>query len=104
MQVGANVVYGRYSGTKVKIGDEEHILLSESDVLGVKGNSVADLKPTEVRAVQPQLPLPRALCLLSHTVPSEACAGSRPRSKVADLHTTVHSRAWRSHVRLAWPK
>lgn len=43
------MLYGRYAGTKVKIGEDEHILLNESDILGVKGGSLAELKPTEVR-------------------------------------------------------
>ena len=49
VQEGASVLCGRYAGTKVKIGDEEHMLVKEEDVLGVQGAKVADLKPTAVR-------------------------------------------------------
>ena len=44
------MMYGRYAGTPIRIGDDEHVVMSESDVLGVKGDKIADLKPTEVRA------------------------------------------------------
>lgn len=50
-------MYGRYAGTPIRIGDEEHIVMSESDVLGVKGDKIADLKPTEVRAAACTVPL-----------------------------------------------
>lgn len=32
---GDKVLYGKYSGTEIKIGDEEHLILSERDILGV---------------------------------------------------------------------
>ena len=31
---GDTVLYGKYSGTEVKIGDKEYLILRESDVLG----------------------------------------------------------------------
>jgi len=32
---GDRVLYGKYAGTEIKIGDEEHLILSERDILGV---------------------------------------------------------------------
>ena len=48
-QDGDEVVFGRYAGTKVQIEDAEHVIMTESDVLGVKGASIADMKPLEVQ-------------------------------------------------------
>src|SRR5579872_7467304 len=35
VKAGERVLYGKYSGTEIKIGDEEHLILSERDVLGI---------------------------------------------------------------------
>ncbi|MFT3925241.1 MAG: co-chaperone GroES [Myxococcales bacterium] len=35
LRAGQRVLFGRYDGTEVKIGDEEHLILRETDVLGV---------------------------------------------------------------------
>ena len=35
LEVGDRVLFGKYSGTEVKIGDEELLIMRESDVLGV---------------------------------------------------------------------
>jgi len=35
IQVGDRVLFGKYSGTEVKIGGEEHLILREEDILGV---------------------------------------------------------------------
>lgn len=35
VKVGDRVLFGKYSGTEVKIDGEEHLLLREDDVLGV---------------------------------------------------------------------
>ncbi len=32
---GDRVLFGKYSGTEVKIGGEEHLILREDDILGV---------------------------------------------------------------------
>jgi chaperonin GroES len=32
---GDKVLYGKYAGTEIKIGDEDHLILSERDILGV---------------------------------------------------------------------
>ena len=32
---GDKVLYGKYAGTEIKIGDEEHLILSERDILGI---------------------------------------------------------------------
>ncbi|MEE8500578.1 MAG: co-chaperone GroES [Kiloniellales bacterium] len=34
---GDNVLYGKYSGTEVKIDDQEVLIMRESDVMGVLG-------------------------------------------------------------------
>lgn len=31
---GDHVVYGKYAGTKIKYKDEDHVVISENDVLG----------------------------------------------------------------------
>lgn len=35
VKVGDKVLFGSYSGTEVKLGDEEFLILSEEDVLGI---------------------------------------------------------------------
>jgi chaperonin GroES len=35
VKAGDKVMYGKYSGTEIKIGDEDHLILTERDILGV---------------------------------------------------------------------
>ncbi|MFO7898116.1 MAG: co-chaperone GroES [Planctomycetota bacterium] len=35
LQVGDRVIFGSYAGTEVTVGDEDYLILSESDVLAV---------------------------------------------------------------------
>jgi len=35
VNVGDRILFGKYSGTEVKIGSEEHLILREDDVLAV---------------------------------------------------------------------
>lgn len=35
VKVGDRVLFGKYSGTEVKIDDEEHLIMREDDILGV---------------------------------------------------------------------
>jgi chaperonin GroES len=35
MKVGDKVLYGKYSGTEIKINDEDYLILKEEDVLGI---------------------------------------------------------------------
>jgi len=35
INVGDHVMFGKYSGTEVKIGGEDHLILREDDILGV---------------------------------------------------------------------
>jgi chaperonin GroES len=35
VKTGDKVIYGKYSGTEIKIGDEDHLILTERDILGV---------------------------------------------------------------------
>jgi chaperonin GroES len=37
VKAGDKVLYGKYAGTEIKIGDEEHLILSERDILGLVG-------------------------------------------------------------------
>lgn len=36
IKVGEKVLYAKYSGSEVKIGDEEYLLLKEDEILAVK--------------------------------------------------------------------
>ena len=38
IKAGDTVLFGKYSGTEVKLGGEEHLILREEDVLGIVGN------------------------------------------------------------------
>ena len=38
VKAGDRVLFGKYSGTEVKLDGEEHVLLREDDLLGVYGN------------------------------------------------------------------
>lgn len=35
VKVGDKIIYSKYGGTEVKIDDEEHLILSESDILAI---------------------------------------------------------------------
>ncbi|MEM7535833.1 MAG: co-chaperone GroES [Chloroflexota bacterium] len=35
VQVGETVLYAKYAGTSIKVGDKEYLILKESDVLAV---------------------------------------------------------------------
>jgi chaperonin GroES len=35
VKVGSRVLFGKYSGTEVKLGDVEHVILKEDEVLGI---------------------------------------------------------------------
>ena len=37
LKVGDKILYGKYSGTEVKINDEEYLIMRESDVYAVIG-------------------------------------------------------------------
>jgi chaperonin GroES len=37
LKVGNKVLYGKYSGTEVTLGDEQYLILRESDVLAIVG-------------------------------------------------------------------
>jgi chaperonin GroES len=35
VKVGDRILFGKYSGTEVKIGGEEHLIMREEDILGI---------------------------------------------------------------------
>ena len=35
VKVGDKVLYGKYSGTEIKINDEEYIIMQQEDILGI---------------------------------------------------------------------
>ena len=35
VKVGDRILFGKYSGTEIKLDDEEHLILREEDILGV---------------------------------------------------------------------
>ena len=35
VKIGDRVLYGKYSGTEIKINDEEYLIMREEDVLGI---------------------------------------------------------------------
>lgn len=35
LKVGDRVLYGKYSGTEIKIDDEDYLIMSQDDILGV---------------------------------------------------------------------
>jgi len=37
VKVGDRVLFGKYAGTEVKLGDVEHVILKEDEVLGIVG-------------------------------------------------------------------
>ncbi|MFO0722221.1 MAG: co-chaperone GroES [Myxococcota bacterium] len=37
VKVGDKILFGKYSGTEIKIENEEHVILREDEVLGVLG-------------------------------------------------------------------
>jgi chaperonin GroES len=41
VKVGDTVLFGKYSGTEVKLDGEEHVLLREDDILAVTGGGAA---------------------------------------------------------------
>ncbi len=46
VKVGDRVVYSKYAGTEVTVGDEAHLVLKSEDVIGtLEGDDIAALKP-----------------------------------------------------------
>ena len=37
VKVGDKVIYGKWSGTEVKIGGDDHVILKEEDLFGILG-------------------------------------------------------------------
>jgi chaperonin GroES len=35
IKVGDKILFGKYSGNEVKLGDEEYLIMREDDILGV---------------------------------------------------------------------
>jgi chaperonin GroES len=35
VKVGDKILFGKYSGSEVKLGDEEYLIMREEDVLGI---------------------------------------------------------------------
>ena len=35
VKVGDKILFGKYSGTEIKIGSEEHLIMREEDILGI---------------------------------------------------------------------
>ena len=35
VKVGDRILFGKYSGTEIKLDDEEHLILREEDILGI---------------------------------------------------------------------
>ncbi len=35
VKVGDRIIFGKYSGTEIKIDDEEHVILREDEILGI---------------------------------------------------------------------
>ena len=35
VKAGDDILFGQYAGTKIKIEDEEHVILKEEDILGI---------------------------------------------------------------------
>ncbi len=35
VKVGDRVLFGKYAGTEIKVGTEDHMILKESDILGI---------------------------------------------------------------------
>ena len=35
VKVGDKVLYGKYSGTEVRVDDEEYLIMRESDIFGI---------------------------------------------------------------------
>jgi chaperonin GroES len=35
VKVGDRILFGKYSGTEVKLGEEEYLIMHEGDILGI---------------------------------------------------------------------
>jgi chaperonin GroES len=35
VKVGDKILFGKYSGSEIKLGDEEYLIMREEDVLGI---------------------------------------------------------------------
>ena len=53
VKAGDRILFGKYSGTEVKIDGEEHLILREDDILGV----IEKLSPTSTSSPQRELPM-----------------------------------------------
>ncbi len=37
VKVGDTILYGKYSGTEIKLDDQDHLILNQDDILGIIG-------------------------------------------------------------------
>mmetsp|Transcript_21768 Transcript_21768/g.37124 ORF Transcript_21768/g.37124 Transcript_21768/m.37124 type:complete len:218 (+) Transcript_21768:44-697(+) len=53
LKSGDRVVYSKFAGTDISVGDENHVLLKEDDVIGVlpKGEKISSLRPLSDRVL-----------------------------------------------------
>ena len=52
VKVGDRVVYSKYAGTELVVGEDAHLLLKSEDVIGtLEGDDIAQLKPYGDRVV-----------------------------------------------------
>jgi chaperonin GroES len=49
VQAGDNVLYAKYAGTELRIGEDDHVIMKEADVIGIQGDSIPTMKPLQVR-------------------------------------------------------
>jgi chaperonin GroES len=84
LQVGDRVLFGKWSGTEVKIDGVEYLIMKESDVMGVLTNTAARRSTTILPTARRK---PEETCKSHPRAPAAAGAQDAVRSLSSDLLT-----------------
>ena len=49
VKVGDRVIYGKYTGSEIKIDDEKYLIMPESDIMAIKGTANATRRQGKVK-------------------------------------------------------
>ena len=70
LKVGDRVLFGKWSGTEVKLDGEELLIMKESDIMGVL--SLRHARPSRLRQARRSVPCPELCRGATLTLPSDA--------------------------------
>ncbi|XP_066332654.1 20 kDa chaperonin, chloroplastic-like isoform X2 [Miscanthus floridulus] len=94
IQVGAQVVYSKYTGTEVELNDHNHLVLKEDDIIGIlETDDVKDMKPLNdrvlIKVAEAEDKTPGGLLLTETTKEKPSIGTTRRRTWRTRIVSTV---------------